>query len=262
MSLWTFYSKLKEENLQINFRLLTIINLFPILIFMILNLSKKWQFVILALFLATISGIITYFVYPRYIGLVFLFFYIIPSNSFIPFPHEPAIIYYGKIFGPFVTTITATIPTIIACIIDYAVLTPVFSRTRLSKIKNTKIYQKTVHYYHKAPFLTNMFAALSPVPFYPVRVLSVASGYPLWKYTTAVLGGRIPRYYFLALFGAVLNIPNWLIAAFFISLITAPLYRRIARRHKKLTRESVEEAVIEDTIPVEKAKFPTSIIRD
>jgi membrane protein YqaA with SNARE-associated domain len=232
---------------------------FHILIRMIPTVPKKWQFVILSLLLATAMGIITYYVYPRFIGLVFLFFYIIPSNSFVPFPHEPAIIYYGKIFGPLVTTLTAVIPTIIACIIDYAVLTPVFSRTRLAKIKNTGIYQKTVHYYHKAPFFTNMFAALSPLPFYPVRILSVASGYPLWKYTSAVLVGRIPRYYFLALFGAVLNIPNWIIAAFFLSLITAPLYRKLSRRRIKVHVETLEETILEKVIPVPEKEFQSTI---
>jgi ribonucleoside-triphosphate reductase len=200
---------------------------------MLLNLPNKWKFVIVTLSLAVICGLITHLIYPRYVGLVFLFFYIIPSNSFIPFPHEPAIIYYGKIFGPLLTTASATLPTIIACIIDYAVLTPVFSKTRLAKIKNTGIYKKTVYYFYKAPFITNFTAAISPVPFYPVRILSVASGYPLRKYASAIVLGRIPRYYFLAFSGALLNIPNWFIAFFFVSLVTVPLYQHIYRKRRR-----------------------------
>ena len=138
------------------------------------RISIKWYFVILSLLIATLSGIVVYYFYPEYIGLAFLFFYIIPSNSFIPFPHEPAIIYYGKIFGPLLTTLTAIIPTIIACIIDYAVLTPVFFRTCVSRMKDTRIYQKTVYYYQKAPFFTNFMAAISPVPFYSLF-------HELWK---------------------------------------------------------------------------------
>lgn len=196
------------------------------------KLPSKWKFIIVSLLMATLGGIYCYFYQPKYLGLTFLFFYIIPSNSFIPFPHEPAIIYYGKIFGPLLTTITAIVPTIIACVIDYAVLTPVFSRTRLSRLKETKIYRKTVFYYRKAPFFTNLFAALSPVPFYPVRILSVASGYPLWKYTTAVVAGRAPRYYFLALFGMLFKIPNWVIGFFFISLVSAEISRRLSKKKK------------------------------
>jgi len=229
---------------------------------MLRKMPKKWKFVIAVLTAATLAGTFVYFRFPHYTGLVFLFFYIIPSNSFVPFPHEPAIIYYGKIFGPLVTTLTATIPTIIACFIDYAVLAPVFSRTRLSKIKQTRLYQKTVLYFHKAPFLTNMVAAVSPVPFYPVRILSVASGYPLWKYTTAVVAGRVPRYYFLALFGAVLNIPNWVIALFFLSLVSGELFRRISKRQRRKVAEIVEEAVLDSAPQVEEDVLPTPAIRD
>ncbi len=190
----------------------------------------KWNFVIFSLLVATMAGVVVYNLFPDYVGLVSLFFYIIPSNSFIPFPHEPAIIYYGKMYGPTITTLTAIIPTIIACIIDYAVLTPVFTRTRLRTMKESGIYKKLIYYYDKAPFLTNFFAALSPVPFSPVRILSVASAYPLWKYSCSVVLGRIPRYYFLAFSGTLLNIPNWVILIFFVSLITIPLYQRLRMR--------------------------------
>jgi membrane protein YqaA with SNARE-associated domain len=219
---------------------------------MFARLPVRWKFVIISLLIATVGGAVLYQNYPRYLGLFFLFCYIIPSNSFIPFPHEPAIIYYGKIFGPLLTTITATVPTIIACIIDYAVLTPVFSRTRLSRIKTTSIYQKTVKYFYKAPFLTNLVAALSPLPFYPVRILSVSSNYPLWKYTLAIVIGRIPRYYFLALFGAVLRIPNWIIVLFFVSLISMPLYRRLTSRRTEADLTTGEgEVVLENVLTVE-----------
>jgi len=162
------------------------------------RLSLKWKFFSIILLLAGVSGIISHYFFPRYTGLVWLFFYIIPSNSFIPFPHEPAILYYGKMYGALLTTIVATVPTIIACYLDYAVLTPLFDRTRLGNIRHSTIYQRTLYYYQKAPFFTNMLAAISPVPFYPVRILSISSGYSAWKYTTAVVMGRVPRYLFLA----------------------------------------------------------------
>ncbi len=225
------------------------------------RLPLKWKFILIILAVATLTGIITYIYFPPFLGLIFLFFYIIPSNSFIPFPHEPAIIYYGKIYGPFLTTLVATLPTVIACILDYAVLSPVFSRTRLRKIKETRIYRKTAYYFSKAPFVTNMVAALSPVPFYPVRILSIASEYPLWKYTLAVASGRIPRYYFLALSGVFFNIPNWFIAIFFLSLVSAEVLRRISRRKRKEAIEIVEEVVLDSTLPVEGESVSTSVIQ-
>jgi ribonucleoside-triphosphate reductase len=217
--------------------------------------SAKWIFVILSLLMVLIFGIISYFRFPEYRQLTLLFLYIIPSNSFVPFPHEPAIIYYGKLFGPLLTTTTAIVPTIIACIIDYAVLSPVFSRTRLAELKQSKIYIKTVYYYSKAPFWTNFIAAISPIPFYPVRILSVASEYPLWKYSFSVVLGRIPRYYFLALTGAMLNIPNWIILVFFFSLISIPLYKKLTDRKKKPALEIEDSLLVEEPIPTDDRKI-------
>ncbi len=216
------------------------------------RLSLKWKFFSIILLLAGVSGIISHYFFPRYMGLVWLFFYIIPSNSFIPFPHEPAILYYGKIYGALLTTIVATVPTIIACYLDYAVLTPLFDRTRLGNIRHSTIYQRTLYYYQKAPFFTNMLAAISPVPFYPVRILSISSGYSAWKYTTAVVMGRVPRYFFLAMMGDIFQIPNWFIALFFVILVVSFLHQRQAMRRQKPASEtpisSVDSSPVEDDV--------------
>ncbi len=199
------------------------------------RLPLKWKVFGIILLLAGISGIISYYYFPRYTGLVALFFYIIPSNSFIPFPHEPAVLYYGKIYGAWLTTLVATIPTIIACYLDYAVLTPLFDRTRLGNIRQAALYQRTLYYFNKAPFLTNAIAALSPVPFYPVRILSISSGYSAWKYTTAVVMGRVPRYFFLAAMGDLFQVPNWFIGLFFVIIGISFLYQRYSLRQTRST---------------------------
>ena len=203
--------------------------------------SKRLRVILWTLGFFFLIGTLAHHYFPRYFGLVLLFFYIIPSNSFIPFPHEPAIIFYGKIYGPYLTTLAATLPTIIACYLDYEVLTPVFNLTRVGKIRDTKIYLKTYHYFKKAPFLTNAIAAVSPVPFYPIRILSIAGGYPAWKYTASVVLGRIPRYFLLAYFGALINIPNWIIGLFFVTLLLPIIYKKL--QGKKARPEIAPEFV-------------------
>ncbi|GAB4371740.1 MAG: hypothetical protein Kow0042_14630 [Calditrichia bacterium] len=229
---------------------------------MFATIPNRWKFILITCTAATLFGILTYFFFPKYTELVLLFFYIIPSNSFIPFPHEPAIIYYGKIYGPLLTTLTALIPTIIACIIDYAVLTPIFTRTRLAKIKDTRLFRRTTHYYRKAPFLTNLIAAFSPVPFYPVRILSVASDYPLWKYTTAVVTGRLPRYYLLSLSGALLNIPNWVVTLFFISLVCGALYSKISSKSPEPVLPTAEDMILEPPLSGIKKAVPSPVTQE
>ena len=75
--------------------------------------------------------------------------------------------------------------------------------------------------------MTLLIFAVSPIPFWPVRILSISTRYPFGRYTTAVTIGRIPRYFLLAFGGMTLNIPDWLIAVIFIAMITLPLILKL-----------------------------------
>jgi len=186
---------------------------------------NRWQLVFWSVAISTSVALFVYLNFPEYSGLAVMFFYILPSNTFLAIPHEPAVIYYGKEVGPLITTLVAILPTILGCMVDYQILRPVFRKTRLKKVKNTPLYLRTVKHFSRAPFLTIAALAVSPVPFYPARILSITSDYPQIKYILAVLAGRLPRYYILAYFGKILNIPNWLIIGFFAAIIILTLYK-------------------------------------
>lgn len=186
---------------------------------------NKWQLVFWSLFALSFGGAFIYLYYPQYAGISILFLYVFPSNTFFAIPHEPAVIFYGKQFGALFTTLVALFPTVLGCMVDYQVLSPIFRRTRFKRMKQTRIYLRTVRYFQKAPFLTISGLAISPLPFYPARILSIASGYPMGKYILAVLVGRLPRYFLLALSGSLMNIPNWVIGAFFVVFIGITIFK-------------------------------------
>ena len=60
------------------------------------------------------------------------------------------------------------------------------------------------------------------MPFYPVKILAIADGYPLSRFVLAVLVGRWPRFYLLAIGGREFQAPNaWLlIAAVVLEVLT------------------------------------------
>ncbi len=167
---------------------------------------------------------------PQIKSTVFFFFYIMLSNSFIAIPHEPLMIYLGKIYPFYIPVFIAIIPTILGCYLDYMVLTPVLNSRFLKRPLNSKFYKKSEEYFMKMPYLTLFIFALTPLPFYPVRILSVASGYPVSRYVSSVTLGRIPRYAILALSGSIFNISNEVIFAILILMIFIPILINIIRK--------------------------------
>jgi hypothetical protein len=77
----------------------------------LLTTKKLWLF--LLIFGAfSVASVFTLIVYPQFQDLVAFFFYIIASNTFIGIPHEPLMIYYGKLYPFYVPVLVAVVPTI------------------------------------------------------------------------------------------------------------------------------------------------------
>lgn len=144
--------------------------------------------------------------------LMNFFIYSIPSNAAISvFPHEPILIYLGKSYDPVILAIIGTIGTIVAGLLDYFVFVSLFSLKSIDIMKRSKGFQRADKWFNIQPFITLSVAGFSPVPFSPFKILAFASNYPLLNYIGSLVVGRMPRYYLLALFGELLQIPNWLL---------------------------------------------------
>jgi membrane protein YqaA with SNARE-associated domain len=156
--------------------------------------------------------------------LVGYFWYSIPANSFVYLPHEPAVIYAGAIYIPWIVAVVGGLSTIIASIIDYFVVRKAFEFRRVAPVKQTSLYKMAVRYFYWRPWETIVVFAFTPLPFYPIRVLAPSSGYPLWKYVSANVTGRVPRYYLLALGGAWVSVPpKYLILIGLFIILAMPL---------------------------------------
>ncbi len=129
------------------------------------------------------------------------FWYSIPGNSFVLLPHEPAVIYAGTLYAPILVALLGGVATMLASIVDHIIITRTFQLERMAQIKDTRIMRLSTRLFNRMPWLTIVFFAFSPVPFYPIRVVAPMAGYPLTGYVSAVVLGRIPRYFLLALGG-------------------------------------------------------------
>lgn len=143
---------------------------------------------------------------------VYLAFYSIPANTAISvFPHEPVLIYFGKVANLWISAAAATAGTLVAGIMDHAVFVPVLNLQRLTGYKEKAFYRKAIGYFQRWPFPTLVVTGFTPIPFFPFKFLAFSMHYPMWKYVIALVVARFPRYYLLALIGSAFPVPTWIL---------------------------------------------------
>ena len=161
--------------------------------------------------------------YPESWKLVGYFWYSIPANTFVYLPHEPAVLYAGAIYDPWIVAVVGGISTLVASIVDYLVVKRVFQLKRVAPIKQTRIYRAAVRGFYWRPWLTIAAVAISPFPYAPIRILAPSSNYPLWRYVSANLTGRVPRYYLLAMGAAWVPVPYKYLVLMVVGLLIIPV---------------------------------------
>lgn len=176
-------------------------------------MKKKYLIFIAVIIFSALVSVLIWFLLPEFRGIVWLYLYSIPSHVYISFlPHEPVLLYYGKEFNLFAAVFAATLGTLVAGFIDYETLTFLLNHNKVKKLYHDKyIYNKSVDFFYKFPFSMIIIAALTPIPFYPFKFLSIASAYPMKKYLLALGIGRVPRYFILIWLGYTFKIPNWIL---------------------------------------------------
>jgi len=199
----------------------------------------QWNrtFLFVTILVTIILGValwITLYFFPQYNKLWFLFLYTLPSEFIIAIiPHEPIILYFSKLYHPFTVTWVTLAGTILIEYSNYTLVSLFFKIPKLDDLKRHKAFQKTIHYFLKMPFISLCIAAITPVPFYPFRIISPMSRYPAKKYLMAILLGRAPRFYILAYFGHIILLSNKIIIILFFLMLTLLVISLIRKKVKK-----------------------------
>ena len=202
---------------------------------------KVYFFSILIVLLGVIN---LYFIaiQAQYKGIIYVFFYSIPSNTAISvFPHEPVLIFCGQYLSLIWLSVSATLGTVVAGYIDFQVFVPVLNFKKIIGYKKKRIYQVSIKYFNKYPFWSLVVAGFTPIPFFIFKFFAFSVQYPLWKYLTAIVVGRFPRYFLLAWLGLVLDIPNEILIGIFVLIFLAylikPAYRYIISIFRKFRQK-------------------------
>jgi ribonucleoside-triphosphate reductase len=206
-----------------------------------LRLNPRWKTLLTVMGLCCAAAAPVAFLVPSSRPLILLFLYTIPSHSVVPLPHEPAMVLAGKMYDPLIVALVAGVATFISSFLDYETVNLIFSRTRVGDAREHRVYQGCVTYFLKAPFVSLVLAAFTPfIVFYPFRILSPTSGYPVRRYMLAVFIGRVPRFYLEALLGHALNWTNTFIVGGGVLLACWAILARVTR-HLERRGGRVEE---------------------
>lgn len=186
-------------------------------------LSSGWRNLAIALLCLCLAGMAILIFVPDATGLFLLALYSIPSNSMIPVPHEPGVLYFAKYYHPLWIACAGVLGTAVAAFADYELIGRAMNHPKLDGTRNTRVYQWAVRWLMARPFVTIIIFAATPLPIYVVRVLAPASGYSIKRYIAALMVGRFPRFLVLAWFGYAFPMPTWLLVVLFVVMVAALL---------------------------------------
>ncbi len=149
---------------------------------------------------------------PSLTGLWLLGLYCIPSNSILPIPHEPGVLYVARFYSPLEITLAATTASAVVAIADYALVEAAMRHPRVQGARDARLMRWAVRWMTRFPFAIIVAFSLVPVlPISVIRALAPFSGYPLRRYIAAIVVGRLPRFYLLAWLGQAILIPGWVL---------------------------------------------------
>ena len=147
--------------------------------------------------------------------LVYYFLYAVPAHLLVSvLANEPALLAAAKEGTPLAVAIAGTLGCIVAIVLDYALIGWFVNRRLIrAEIDDSKGFRIAQKYFGKAPLLLIVLSALLPVPFFPVKILAIISDYSLTRFIAALIVGRLPRFYLLALLGQKVKAPGSALAS-------------------------------------------------
>jgi len=149
-------------------------------------------------------------VWPAGRELVGYALYAVPAHLLISvLANEPVLLAAAKSYPPAMVAIAGTIGCIVAIIIDYSLIGWLVNQRLIRReLDDSTWFRWSQKVFGRAPFVLVLGSALMPVPFYPVKILAIASDYPVSRFCAALILGRLPRFYLLALAGQKVQAPK------------------------------------------------------
>ncbi|MGH7538414.1 MAG: VTT domain-containing protein [Gemmatimonadales bacterium] len=208
--------------------------------------DRRWDVFLRATAVAALIGIPVVLIAPGSVTLVWLAVLSLPSNSplspILPTMFEPLIVEAAKWEPVWAVTAVATAGYMYTEYINWHVYTWVLGWERLARFRSRPAVRWCIALFSFSPFWMVVICAVTPLPFWPARVLAILYRYPLWRFMLATLVGRIPGFFVYAWIGDMLSVPTWILAAVIVVPAVVVIVTRLIRGVPLLAESAPEPA--------------------
>ena len=176
-----------------------------------------WSAVIVTALLTVAAG------FPALRPALLFLFYSVPSNSLIPIPHEPGVLYFSLYASPLALATAGVCGVFLAAYVDHWLLGWLVRTRAGRRLERSRSWRFMTRMFMKAPFVTVVVIAISGVAVQAARILAASARYSTRRYAAAMAVGRFPRFFLIALLGRALALPGWLLGGLTIAFLAWPL---------------------------------------
>lgn len=173
--------------------------------------DRRWDWFLRGTVVAALLGAVLAFALPAAIPLVWLTVLGIPANSplspVLPTAFEPLIIQAGKFASPLAVSLTALGVYMYTEYVNWYLYAWVLQGDRAGWLRRQRWVERSVAYFARAPFVSIVVFAFTPLPFWAVRGLAILRRYSLRSFLLATAIGRWPRFFLYAWLGYELHVP-------------------------------------------------------
>ena len=178
--------------------------------------DRRWDLLLRGAGTVALLGIPVTLYLPDATPLVWFALLAVPANSplspILPTAFEPLIMEAAKYASALSVAVVGTAVYMLMEYLNYHLYAWVLTRERFRALRDRPWVQRSVGFFARAPFLTVVVFAFSPLPFWVVRILSIYRGYSVRRFMLACTVGRFPRILAYAALGAALAIPSVFLA--------------------------------------------------
>ncbi len=126
-----------------------------------------------------------------------------PYSPLLPAGYEPVVMTYGQLYAPLLIAGIGVTGQVAVEYVNYRLYDAALHSATLQRLSSGKLARWMVAAFNASPFAAVAVTAFLPLPFWVVRIAAPLARYPIGKYLTAMVIGRIPRLWFYAALGMI-----------------------------------------------------------
>ena len=177
--------------------------------------------------------------------------YMSVCSTFLPLPTGPivaAVALADYAVGPNVWTTALLVATVgaaastVANLNDYHLFTWLLRSRRVRRVRNTRLYNASIRWFLRSPFLILVIFNILPIPIDVVRVLATTYRYSRVPFAAANFLGRFIRYGIIAAVTYTLGERGWISVVALAAIAVIVLMERAVRAAVRRRRTPREQA--------------------